>query len=94
MVLAIVLVFLFYILPGGLLIATSRGNEGKRLENIALAVLLSLIFAPVSLALLGYAFPGNDRALLAGYLIVWGLPLLGLRLFRSRVIRWLPDFKV
>lgn len=94
MVLAIALVFLFYILPGGLLIATSRGNEGKRLENIALAVLLSLIFAPVSLALLGYAFPGNDRALLAGYLIVWGLPLLGLRLFRSRVIRWLPDFKV
>jgi len=94
MVLAIALVFLFYVLPGGLLIATSRGNEGKRLENIALAVLLSLIFAPVSLALLGYAFPGNDRALLAGYLTVWGLPLLGLRLFRSRIIRWLPDFNV
>ncbi len=92
LIVTIALVFLFYILPGGLLISTSLGKEGKRLENIALAVLLSMIFAPVSLALLGYIFPGNDRALLAGYLTVWGLPLFGLRLFRSRVIRWLPDF--
>ena len=92
MFLAGALIFLFYILPGALLISNSWGKEGKRLENVALAVLISLIFAPITLALLGYASPGNDRALLAGYLIVWGLLLVGVRLFRSRVICWLPDF--
>ena len=87
-----VLFFLFYFLPGAVLISFSMGGKEKRFESIALAVLLSLVFAPLTFALLSQAVPGNDRLLLGGYLLFWALALAGVRLFRPTVSGWLPDF--
>ena len=87
-----VLFFLFYFLPGAVLISISADAKEKRFESIALAVLLSLVFAPLTFALLSQAVPGNDRLLLGGYLLFWALALVGVRLFRQTVSGWLPDF--
>ena len=87
-----VLFFLFYFLPGAILISSSSGAKEKRFENFALAILLSLVFAPLTFTLLSQAVPGNDRLLLAGYLLFWALALIGVRLFRPTVSGWLPDF--
>ena len=87
-----VLFFLFYFLPGAVLISISADAKEKRFESFALAVLLSLVFAPLTFALLSQAVPGNDRLLLGGYLLFWALALVGVRLFRQTVSGWLPDF--
>ena len=87
-----VLFFLFYFLPGAVLISNSADGKEKRFENIALAVLLSLVFAPLTFALLSRAVPGDDRLLLAGYVLLWALALVGVRFFRRPVLALLPDF--
>ena len=87
-----ILFFLFYFLPGAVLISNSSGAKEKRVENFALAVLLSLVFAPLTFALLSRAVPGDDRLLLAGYVMFWALALVGVRLFRRPVLALLPDF--
>ena len=87
-----ILFFLFYFLPGAVLISFSADAKEKRFENLALAVLLSLVFAPLTFALLSQAVPGNDRLLLGGYVLFWALALVGVRLFRQTVSGWLPDF--
>ena len=87
-----ILFFLFYFLPGAVLISNSADGKEKRFENIALAVLLSLVFAPLTFALLSRAVPGDDRLLLAGYVLLWALALVGVRLFRRPVLALLPDF--
>ena len=87
-----VLFFLFYFLPGAVLISISADAKEKRFESFALAVLLSLVFAPLTFALLSQAVPGNDRLLLGGYVLFWALALVGVRLFRQTVSGWLPDF--
>ena len=69
-----VLFFLFYFLPGAVLISISADAKEKRFESIALAVLLSLVFAPLTFALLSQAVPENDRLLLGGV-----SPVLGAR---------------
>ena len=88
----LILFFLFYFLPGAVLISISAGGKEKRFENFALAVLLSLVFAPLTFTLLSKAVPGNDRLLLTGYLLFWALALVGVRFFRPTVSGWLPDF--
>ena len=87
-----ILFFLFYFLPGAVLISNSADGKEKRFENIALAVLLSLVFAPLTFALLSRAVPGDDRLLLAGYVLLWALALVGVWLFRRPVLALLPDF--
>ena len=86
-----VLFILFYIVPGAVLISNSLAKE-KRLENIAFATLLSLVFAPLTLTLLGRVAPGNDSLLMAGYISFWALAIIGLRFFPATVKAWLPDF--
>ena len=88
-----VLFTLFYIVPGAVLISNSLAKE-KRLENIAFAMLLSLVFAPLTLTLLGRVVPGNDSLLMAGYVSFWALAIIGIRIFPATVKAWLPDFSV
>ena len=54
-----VLFFLFYFLPGAILISSSSGAKEKRFENFALAILLSLVFAPLTFTLLSQAVPAT-----------------------------------
>ncbi len=42
---------LFYLLPGSIFLSNAIGNKGKRLENVGLAVLLSVVVAPLTLTL-------------------------------------------
>ena len=87
-----ILFFLFYLLPGAVLISNSPGGKEKRLDNFLLSILLSLVFAPLTFTLLSRAVPGDDRLLLAAYVLFWALALVGVRVFRPTVSRWLPDF--
>ena len=89
--LAPVLFILFYLVPGAVLISNSAGR-GSRLENLALAVLLSLIFAPLTFTLLSSVFPRNDTLLLAAFLTFWALFAAAVRLFPETVRARLPDF--
>ena len=86
-----VLFILSYIVPGAALTSNSATKE-KRFENFALAILLSLVFAPLTLSLLSRAVPGNDGLLMAGYIIFWALVTAGVRMFPATVTSWLPDF--
>ena len=86
-----VLFTLFYIVPGAVLISNSLAKE-KRLENIAFAILLSLVFAPLTMTLLARVVPGNDSLLMAGYVSFWALAIIGIRFFPTTVNAWLPDF--
>ena len=86
-----VLFILFYVVPGAVLLSNSA-VKGKRLENFALAILLSLLFAPLTFKLLSRAFPGNDSLLLAGFICFWALAAAGVRFFPQTIEAWLPDF--
>ena len=83
---------LFYLLPGSIFLSNAIGNKGKRLENVGLAVLLSVVLAPLTLTLFSRAFPGNDGRLFAGYVAFWALALLAVILNRRGVQRLMPDF--
>ena len=85
-----VLFVLFYLVPGALLLSNSP-LKGRRLENISDAVLLSLIFAPLTFTLLSRAFPNNDTLLLAGFIAFWALFAAGVRLFPQTIRARLPD---
>ena len=85
------LFILFYLVPGALLLSNSP-LKGRRLENISDAVLLSLIFAPLTFTLLSRAFPNNDTLLLAGFIAFWALFAAGVRLFPQTLRPLLPDF--
>ncbi len=85
-----VLFILFYVIPGVVLLSNSA-VKGKRLENFALAILLSLLFAPLTFKLLSRAFPGNDSLLLAGFICFWALAAAGVRFFPQTIEAWLPD---
>ncbi len=87
----LVLFFLFYFLPGAVLVSNSAGDTKKPFDTGALAVLLSLLFAPLTFTLLSRVFPGQDSLLLAGYISFWALALIGIRLWPG-VTGWLPDF--
>ncbi len=89
--LAPVLFILFYLVPGTVLLSNAT-CKNKRLENLALAVLLSLIFAPLTFTLLSRAFPGNDTMLLVGFVGFWTVFAAGVRLFPEAVRARLPDF--
>ena len=67
-----VLFFLFYFLPGAVLISISADAKEKRFESIALAVLLSLVFAPLTFALLSRAVPGERPSAPGGICPVLG----------------------
>ncbi len=87
----LVLFFLFYFLPGAVLVSNSAGDTKKPFDTGALAVLLSLLFAPLTFTLLSRVFPGQDSLLLAGYVSFWALALIGVRLWPGAKRR-LPDF--
>ncbi len=86
-----VLFILFYLVPGAVLLSNSAA-KGRGLEQLALATLLSLIFAPLTFTLLSRAFPGNDSLLLAGFAGFWALFAAGVRIFPEKVRARLPDF--
>ncbi len=83
---------LFYLLPGGVILSTAVGDKVKRLENVSLVVLLSVVLAPLTLTLFGRAFPGNDGRLFAGYVVFWALALLAVILYRRGIQGHMPDF--
>ena len=88
-----ILFLCLYILPGAVLTTNSwAGAKERRYENLALAVLLSLVFAPLTLTLLSRAVPSNDTLLFGGYVTIWGLAAGALRLFPRRLRAFLPDF--
>ena len=86
-----VLFVLFYLVPGAVLVSNTAA-KGRRLDNLTLAILLSLIFAPLTFTLLRRAFPGNDTLLLAGFVSFWALFAAGVRFFPEPVKARLPDF--
>ena len=90
--LAPVLFILFYLVPGAVLLSNTP-FKGRRLESVALAVLLSLIFAPLTFTLFSRVFPGNDNLLLAGYIGFWILFAAGVRFFPQTLKARLPDFR-
>ncbi len=89
--LAPVLFVLFYLFPGAVL-SSNTVFKGRRLENISVAVLLSLIFAPLAFTLLSRVFPNNDSLLLAGFTGFWALFAAGVRFLPETVKARLPDF--
>ena len=80
---------LFYLLPGSIILSSSFGDKERRLENAAMAVLLSLVFAPLTVSQLSLVFSG--RELIAGYVAVWVVAFLAVRLFSRSVQVRLPD---
>lgn len=89
--LAPVLFILFYLFPGAVLLSNTF-FKGKRLENVALAVLLSLIFAPLTFTLFSRVFPGNDSLLLAGFISFRILFAAGVGFYPQTLKERLPDF--
>ena len=85
------LFILFYLVPGSVLLSNSP-LKGRRLENLSDAVLLSLVFAPLTFTLLSRAFPNNDTLQLAGFFAFWALFAAVVRLFPETVRVRLPDF--
>lgn len=83
---------LFYLLPGSILLHGMLGDKEKRLENVALAVLLSLVLTPLILTQVSRVFPSNEVGLIAGVVAFWAISLAGTSLFRRRMGAWLPDF--
>ena len=84
------LIILFYLLPGSIILSSSFGDKERWLENAAMAVLLSLVFAPLTVSQLSLVFSGKE--IIAGYVAVWVVAFFAVMpFFRSVQVR-LPDF--
>lgn len=83
---------LLYLLPGCILLNRMLGDKEKRFENIALAILLSLVLTPLIFTQVSRVVPSSDIGLIAGFSAFWAVSIAWVGLSWRGMQARLPDF--